>query len=100
MRDILAHFTSRYIRVSVSLAAIPSLSLRSDVGYRGQQDAEGHETKGAALAVIEQGLSKALLHLALAKSTARICGEPLSHELEDFVSHAMESRGRSSPQRV
>ena len=48
----------------------------------------------AAFAVIEQALSKALLQLALAQSTARLCGEPLSRELDDLVSHATELRQR------
>jgi hypothetical protein len=39
----------------------------------------------AALAVIEQALSKALLQLDLAHSTAHLCGKPLSHEIEDLV---------------
>lgn len=48
----------------------------------------------AALAVIEQALSKALLQLDLAHTPARLCGKPLSHELEDLVAHATELRQR------
>jgi hypothetical protein len=48
----------------------------------------------AALAVIEQALGKVLLQLALAQSTVRLCGTPLSHELEDLVAHATELRQR------
>lgn len=48
----------------------------------------------AALAVIEQALSKALLQLDLAHSAAHLCGELLSHELEDLVAHATELRQR------
>ena len=48
----------------------------------------------AALAIIEQALSKALLQLDLAHSAARLWGKPLSHELEDLVAHATELRQR------
>ena len=48
----------------------------------------------AALAVIEQALSKALVQLDLAQSAARLWGKPLSHELEDLVAHATELRQR------
>ena len=48
----------------------------------------------AALAVIEQALSKALVQLDLAHSAAHLCGKPLSHEFEDLIAHATELRQR------
>jgi hypothetical protein len=54
----------------------------------------------AALAVIEQALSKVLPQLALAQSTARLCGKLLSDELEGLVAHATELRQRSRMQSV
>ena len=48
--------------------------------------------KQAALAVIEQALSKALAQLALAQSTASLCGDALVDELADLVSRATELR--------
>jgi hypothetical protein len=49
MRDILAHFTSSCIRISLLLAAMPSLSFLT----KRAAHAEGHETGGAAPAEIE-----------------------------------------------
>jgi hypothetical protein len=54
----------------------------------------GMKRERAALAVIEQALNKALLQLTLAQSAAGLCGEPLSHELDDLVAHATELRHR------
>jgi hypothetical protein len=48
--------------------------------------------KHAARAVIEQALSKALAQLALAQSTASLCGDALVDELEDLVDRATELR--------
>jgi hypothetical protein len=48
--------------------------------------------KHAALAAMEQALSKALAQLALAQSTASLCGDALADELEDLIGRAIELR--------
>jgi hypothetical protein len=48
----------------------------------------------AAMAVIEQALSKVLIQLALAQSTARVCDKLVDDELEDLISAAVKLRQR------
>jgi hypothetical protein len=50
--------------------------------------------KRAALAVMQQALAKVLPQLALAQSTARICGDDLVEELAELASKVTELQGR------
>jgi len=52
----------------------------------------GVRQKHVARAVIDQALSKALAQLALAQSTASLCGDALVDEIDDLVGRATELR--------